>query len=469
MPDINLISNVINPYLYKNYRPNENYKYNCCFCNYFNILRFFSKLIYCTLSIIFLIIIIFKFEKDTTAKIIFFVLYLIILILSISINFPGCFMNEICLKSRTKYKIIIRHPIILTISRIFSFFIYFSTIIIIISLILFYQDEDDIKTLEKIKKLPDKFKKQNNNRNLLLHNFCYSTIHNIPIYLYLPFINDAYYFKENNNDTSFNYPNYTNLFYDEEYKIEIIGNLIKKKENESEKGVKMIQYNLMKKRKNNITILSIKGTSYKNDIFLDLQLYFPSLLLNILSTFNMLDQQKETKTFKFIEYSLSIPYRIFFQYLNVDKYLNDLSEAYEENKNNFYNNTVIVGHSLGGGLSKIFGRIKRKQAISLSGPGVNAFHSLWEYQGNSSNFELTAIDIIPDLDLVPRVEISGGTIHRILCLKNPLECHNKELSLCEALILCRNSNYEIYCKNISKLNDKDIEKIENSTKFNFKN
>ena len=105
-----------------------------------------------------------------------------------------------------------------------------------------------------------------------------------------------------------------------------------------------------------------------------------------------------------------------------------------------------------------------KKAISLSGPGINAFHSLWKNFGNSSNNELNSIDIIPDLDPVPRVEISGGTIYRIICLKSPLECHGSKLSLCESLIICRNPNAYEYCRNIAGLkNEKDIADIFNKT------
>ena len=170
-------------------------------------------------------------------------------------------------------------------------------------------------------------------------------------------------------------------------------------------------------------------------------------------------------SFGFIEYSLSLPYRCFSQYLIIDGYLKDLLKAYNNNKSKFKNNIIIVGHSLGGGLSKILGRFLGKQAISLSGPGVNAFHSLWEYEGSSDDFEISAIDLVPDMDLVPRVEVSGGTIYRIVCKEGPLDCHGKELSLCEVLIMCRNPNYEQYCKKMQNLEDWQIDAIKKSSEL----
>jgi len=109
--------------------------------------------------------------------------------------------------------------------------------------------------------------------------------------------------------------------------------------------------------------------------------------MNLLTTFSILTP-KEAITFKLMEYSLSIPYHIFFRYLIVDDYLKLLQDAYIFYEYSFYKNFVIVGHSLGGGLAKLLGRLVKKEAISLSGPGVNAFHSLWKYEGRSENFEI---------------------------------------------------------------------------------
>ena len=200
---------------------------------------------------------------------------------------------------------------------------------------------------------------------------------------------------------------------------------------------------------------------------MDAQLYFPSVLLKLLNTFSNLDQQKESISFSLIEYILSLPYRIFSQFSVIEHYLKELNYVYYNylNSSNINaENIVIVGHSLGGGLAKILGKIVGRQSISLSGPGINAFHSLWKSKGKSK-FELTTIDIIPDLDIVPRVDISGGTIYRLLCLKSPIDCHSKELSLCESLIICKNPYAYQYCKNIAELTDNEIKDLEEKSIF----
>ena len=75
--------------------------------------------------------------------------------------------------------------------------------------------------------------------------------------------------KKNNNkiNSSLDIEAYKKLFFDDSYNIEIRGNLIEK-----EKTIKMVQYNVQNK-KNFLTILAIRGTSYNTDIYLDSQLY----------------------------------------------------------------------------------------------------------------------------------------------------------------------------------------------------
>ena len=336
--------------------------------------------------------------------------------------------------------------------------------VVSISLVgIFYVMKDDDNNEDFNNVEPSGITESNN--KLLLPNICFSSVHKMPLHLFLPFINDAYYYREDFEEfgphrySSLQTVKYRQLFYSEDYEITVLGNLINKSE-----SVKMIQYNVVNKvTDTELTILSIKGTTFNKDIYLDAQLFISSVLMTLLNTFSLISQ-KNLCSFKIMEYSLSVPYRIFFKYLIVDDYLTKLKEAYNDNEYTFYDDVVIVGHSLGGGLAKLFGRMVKKQAISLSGPGINAFHSLWNYEGESENFEISAIDLVPDRDLVPRVEVSGGTIYRIICKFGAFGCHSKVNSLCEVLIMCNNPNYNEYCTKVAGLNYEEIEEIANSIK-----
>ena len=484
--NLNLFSHLINPYVIANYKDNnkelnEDDECSCENCHYDTTI--ILKFIIFVFSFICLILILVFSISNIIDIISFIVIYLIMTILFMPLNFPFCYRNRktfgafggnCCKKNKNncfctniKYEDKSIHSHIVSITRLFSNLILFAVAFVLLFIFLF---RDNTQIIQKNDFLLKGEKENSDTKKLLLPNMCYSSIYNVPLQLFLPFINDAYYYGNIKDDiintqnktqinSSLEINDYTKLFFDDDYEIKVIGNLIKKKDT-----VKMIQYNV-KNKKNYVTILAIKGTTYNQDIYLDAQLYFSSILLSLLSTFS-LSTQKDSLYFEFLEYCLNIPYRMFYRSLLVDEYMNNLKDAYAENEYKFYQNVVIVGHSLGGGLSKLFGRYIGKQAISLSGPGTKAFHYLWNYGLTSENSEISSIDLIPDLDLVPRVEVSGGTIYRIICKKGILSCHSKENSFCEVLIMCRNPAYKIYCRDFAKFGNFDIDTIVLSSQLN---
>ena len=275
-------------------------------------------------------------KEKIKIKIIFFFIFLIGLIISYIMRFPPFFRSKLTFGNfwdsnkefKKEYKL--KQPFMVCIIRLFCFFIGMIIPLLLCYIAFLKEDKniDDSKDFNVFKEIiPEKLDLYEK-KNLILPSLCYSSIFNMPITLFIPFINDAYYY--NNNISSFNYPEYKHLFFnDSEYKIKPVGDLVEN--NSSKKNVKMIQYNITSSR-NNITILSIKGTSNKKDMSLDLQLYTPSVLLNLLLTFSIFIKLKDTYSFHLVEYSLSIPYRLFFKYFIIEEYIKKLKEAYNHNE-----------------------------------------------------------------------------------------------------------------------------------------
>ena len=459
--EINLFSYAINPIFKDNYENADNLK------EIFWTKRNYLRLFFLPCVIFFFL----GFYFKNILKILFIIILTIFIFpLTIAFNFPLYYLNiKISSikefnssKLKLKEDLQPKHPIMVSSIRFISNLLFFG-ISFILCLAFFgnSQNVEDSKDFENFPNITTNYI-INKFDNPLLPNICGNDIYGMPLYLYIFFINDAYYYNEiGKNKSSFDFPKYKNAFFDEKYDIEIIGNLINETNNIEK--VKMIQYNI---NNLNLTILSIKGTTSKKDIFLDFQLYMPSVFLNILSLFSAFGMDLESNSFKLVEYSLSIPYRLISNYLFIKDYINDLIKAFDNGK--FKKNVVIVGHSLGGGLSKILAKIKKKQAISLSGPGINAFHSRWTEEGNSENFDISLIDLVPDMDLVPRVEQTGGTIYRIVCKEGALDCHSKAISLCEILIMCRHPSRESYCYKLADFNYKKIKKIMQLSELNKK-
>ena len=148
--------------------------------------------------------------------------------------------------------------------------------------------------------------------------------------------------------------------------------------------------------------------------------------------------------------------------------MNTLQKAYKENLASFGDNTIIfVGHSLGGGLAKIMGKMYVKESVSLSGPGISIFNHLWnpDVKNYNENFPISFIDIVPDMDLVPRVEVSGGTYYRIICDAGSGQCHSALRSLCMGAIMCH-EDAEYVCMKSFNYTQADIDHMKKISNIN---
>lgn len=99
---------------------------------------------------------------------------------------------------------------------------------------------------------------------------------------------------------------------------------------------------------------------------------------------------------------------------------------------------LFIGHSLGGGLAKLTAFKYELQSFSVSGPGFTPLEFYLAFGKNKTKkyFKTTYIDIIPDLDIVPRVDLSGGAQYRILCEKGIFKCHTIKRTLCMLGVMC---------------------------------
>jgi hypothetical protein len=294
IPNLSLFSYVINPLLEKSYETIDNKKCCCCSNNFWYKIKNFCMLIIFLASII-ISIWICVVHKIFWNILFYFILFIFMHILSLMVNFPFLIRNKktnnCCdfFSPKTIYndQYKMKHPRMVSLIRLICF-----SICLIISGVLIYtffnfeEDTDFIKNFIKKTFTPVKER----SLNILLPNICYSPIHNMNLSLYLPFINDAYYFDDKTAYSSFKKVDYKRMFFNDKYNIEVVGNLIEK--DSANNKVKMIQYNVVTPNSHQITILSIKGTSHKKDVYLDIQLYFPSVLLNLFSLFSVFSQQK---------------------------------------------------------------------------------------------------------------------------------------------------------------------------------
>ena len=118
---------------------------------------------------------------------------------------------------------------------------------------------------------------------------------------------------------------------------------------------------------------------------------------------------------------------------------------------NRFKHILITGHSLGGGLAMINGAQTGYPAIGIS--GVNArltSRSLPDV--NTRNLDKLTFNVIPDRDLVPRLDDVSRNSQKIRCLANEADvagCHMVSRTLCELLYICGSKGRPIPCECIT--------------------
>ena len=199
-----------------------------------------------------------------------------------------------------------------------------------------------------------------------------------------------------------------------------------------------------------LTVVSFRGTSERLDGALDIQMFLSSALLTSSSILSLFTTTVMPFTNRQIKKVVASPLILVKPISLVDKYVRDLKAWYEQIPKK--TNILFTGHSLGGGLAKLFGHLYGRPSIAVSGPGVTLLQQVYApidrsiWIDNDYESSLTSqTDVIPDLDVVPRVEISTGTHYRVLCNAGVFSCHSIDRTLCMTGIMCE-TEHEQFCR-----------------------
>ena len=280
-------------------------------------------------------------------------------------------------------------------------------------------------------------------RNYILNSMCYTKVHHLNIIQLTALAGAAYLIDEKNSEYNIIEAFEKSIFSKTENNLKI--KYMTFLTEETDYAV-ILQTDIEIPEEKPLTIISIRGTSTILDIWLDTEMFITSALFTIarkipllyklentissiytfLSTFTIRNLENLTLTKQYVDKIREV--------LNKIK----LEKGYSTNERNY----IIAGHSLGGGLAKYIALLEQMQGFSVSGPGISPL----EYSINKMNkniskyYKSSYIDLVPDLDIVPRVELSGGTQFRILCEKGILECHQVYRTLCMIGIMCHDEH-----------------------------
>ena len=187
-----------------------------------------------------------------------------------------------------------------------------------------------------------------------------------------------------------------------------------------------------------LTIFAVQASLKRLDFWLDLEIFMSSAIYTLMRILTI--NKYESLTSRAITWLMTIPIRELEKFTLFKTYTDNLDKDIDEKIQSIKNdrNIIFTGHSLGGGIAKYLGFKYHKETVNASGPGITSL----EYKFNGKNnyykyFKSNLIDIVPDYDIVSRLEISGGVRFRVLCEKGFVSCHQIDRILCQVGTMCR--------------------------------
>ena len=221
----------------------------------------------------------------------------------------------------------------------------------------------------------------------------------------------------------------------------------------------------------NLIVISIRGSTSFRDWWLDLEMYSSSAIFSLMKMIPLIlkDESIQSEAIKFF---LTLPLNMMEDITLLRYYSKTVYDKVDNiiKENNNSTDFIFVGHSLGGGLSKYVATHYQMQSFSVSGPGISPLEFKHkEIFGYNKYFKSSFIDIIPDNDIVPRFEISGGIKYRVLCDKNSITCHSVDRTLCMIGIICQQEEYTkklcLSMPNIGEENYIEMKELKNGKNF----
>eukprot|EP00435_Cladocopium_sp_Y103_P075151 s223_g54.t1 len=96
----------------------------------------------------------------------------------------------------------------------------------------------------------------------------------------------------------------------------------------------------------------------------------------------------------------------------------------------------ITGHSLGGGLAKLVAANVSIPAVTFMAPGLESTSYLVYRKNKIQELHNVALTLMPDNDVVSRVDTQSGASVKTKCIGNMLHCHLLSPTICNILEEC---------------------------------
>jgi len=204
-------------------------------------------------------------------------------------------------------------------------------------------------------------------------------------------------------------------------------------------------------------VVAVKGTSTIADVYYDTDLY---ATIKVLQAFNFLAPVLAVVPREMVQWVIYHVRRIGprggyeTSWDSVIESINRYKSKYPDA------HFVITGHSLGGGIGEVVSARMGIPGLLFSAPGSR--YSSRVFGVSEEQMQRNAVVVIPDNDVVPRVDMHDGTVQNIQCKKKDgsaelsLLCHSLAKTSCEMWRSCGDAPwYRDYSATCSKLVGKE--------------
>lgn len=214
---------------------------------------------------------------------------------------------------------------------------------------------------------------------------------------------------------------------------------------QEENGSSAVTYKLISFPDTNRAIVSIRGTHNSWDALTDAQLWGSAALAQYVRASIPFGDiwtgifEKIVKAVSIIESS---------RLEDISFYQETTAFVKKLKEDNMYDSISLTGHSLGGGLASITGAQTESPAVSVSGPNNMLSRLTFDPILSKDDLNEYVFAIIPDRDIVPRIDDVGKLFQKIDCrapMNNPLQCHFAKRTLCEIIYQCGSEGRPVFC------------------------
>ncbi|CAE7034745.1 unnamed protein product [Symbiodinium sp. CCMP2456] len=181
---------------------------------------------------------------------------------------------------------------------------------------------------------------------------------------------------------------------------------------------------------NSTIVFAIRGTNSMLDVLDDLNIWGPAA---IMQAFSLAGPSLSTAVAESVALLSTVIYGESMQ----KQYFSDLLAHVRSRKTQLPDRRFyITGHSLGGGLAKLVAAKTHMQAVTFMAPGLGTTSYVVYREHMLEELRHISLTIMPENDVVSRVDTQTGITVKTDCDGNPLHCHQLYPTICTLLQTC---------------------------------